>query len=234
VGKFAKGTKPVAQRADVVARCNNQATDPRTGGAWPAGQQCLNYVKANGQVSPDSGRTDSTVSATTLNTAQIDNLRQQARNAGTYFPASGPCPTTAAQLSSPTTGPWAGAPVVVDGHCDLSLGSTSTVNSPTNPGILVVVNGTLTLGGSSVVYGLLYMANTPASTVPGGPGTNTVIWLTGNSTIQGLVDIDGQGGMVAGSSKTNVIYDPRALGLLRQLNGAAIAKNTWRVLPANQ
>jgi hypothetical protein len=39
--------------------------------------------------------------------------------------------------------------------------------------------------------------------------------------------------VLAGSSSTNLIYDPRAASLLRGDAGAALEKSSFRVLPQN-
>ena len=49
--------------------------------------------------------------------------------------------------------------------------------------------------------------------------------------IYGSVNIDGAGGITAGSSKTNLVYDPRGVGLLKGSTGAAVNKGSFRVLP---
>jgi hypothetical protein len=58
-----------------------------------------------------------------------------------------------------------------------------------------------------------------------------VVTIGGNASVQGLISVDGNGGVVAGSSKTNVIYDSRAASLLRGEAGAVLNKNSFRVLP---
>jgi len=58
-----------------------------------------------------------------------------------------------------------------------------------------------------------------------------VITITGNGTIQGVIAVDGLGGVTVGSSKTNLIYDSRATSLLRGSSGAALNKNSFRILP---
>jgi hypothetical protein len=106
------------------------------------------------------------------------------------------------------------------------MGSNNTYNTATAPGVLVIENGTLTLGGTSNFYGLIYMVNKQGS-------SGSVVTIGGNAAIQGSVNIDGLGGITAGSSKTNLIYDPRATGLLRGSTGAAINRGTVRVLPGS-
>jgi Tfp pilus assembly protein PilX len=201
---------PAAQPADVVVRC-----------AGLSSSACLNYAADKGQVSPDTAAITPSMSATTLTALQLQAVKQQAVNAGSYW-ASGTCPSSA-QLSSPSSGTWQGAPVYVEGPCNLSGGG----NSATTPGFLVVVNGTYALGGNSTFYGVVYAVNQQNS-------SGAVVSLSGTAEIQGSVIVDGPGGILAGASKTNIVYDARALSLVRGFAGASIARNTWRIVPSAQ
>ncbi|HEX8160027.1 MAG TPA: hypothetical protein VF526_21820 [Solirubrobacteraceae bacterium] len=197
-----------AQPGAVVARCSGMTQ-----------AQCLKYDASKGQIQPPAARTDTTVSTTALSSTQLASLERQASAAGTYWPnANGSCPTTAAQLAS-----VGGAPVVVKGPCAVTLGSNNTVNSGSSPGALVIEQGTFSISGNATFYGLIYMANQQGS-------SGTVLNIQGNGLVQGVVSVDGLGGVTAGSSKTNLIYDPRAATLLKGETGAAIAKNSFRVL----
>jgi Tfp pilus assembly protein PilX len=196
-----------SQPAGVKVRCSG-LTDA----------QCKNYQSSKGQVQPPAVNTD-TGSTSALSSSQLSALERQAKAAGTFW-ATGSCPTTAAQLTSVS-----GAPVFVEGPCNISV-SGGTINSSASPGALIVKNGTLTLGGSAFFYGLVYMVNQQNTCHP-----TPILTVEGNATIQGVVAIDGCGGARLGSSKTNLIYDPRAPTLLRGDAGANINKNTFRVLP---
>jgi hypothetical protein len=58
-----------------------------------------------------------------------------------------------------------------------------------------------------------------------------VVSIQGNSGVQGAIAIDGPGGVFAGSSKTNIIYDPRSASLVKGLGKATAVPNTWREIP---
>lgn len=201
---------PASQPAKIVLRCTAPV------GTSP----CANYATNKGQVQPPAVQTTSNVAPQALTANQLQALETQAAAAGTLH-APGDCPTSAATLSSPASG----APVVIQGPCNINITSNVQINSSTAPGVLVIENGTFTFGGTSNFYGLLYMVNKQAS-------NGAVVTIGGNATIQGSVNIDGLGGIVAGSSKTNLIYDQRAVGLLRGSTGAAINRGTVRSLPA--
>ena len=200
---------PAAQPSSLVVRCTGLTTS-----------QCLNYQTDKGQVQPPTARTDSTISSSALTLTQLQTLEQQAQAAGTFW-AAGSCPSSGSSLSSVN-----GAPVVIQGPCNISIANGTIVNSSTSPGALILENGTFSISGTAVFYGLLYCVNKQGS-------TGSVVTVSGNGTIQGVIAVDGLGGITAGSSNTNVIYDPRAATLLKGSSGAAINKSTFRLLPQN-
>jgi Tfp pilus assembly protein PilX len=199
-----------SQPAAIVTRCSGLTT-----------AQCLNYPADKGQVQPPAVRADSNGSSTTLTDAQLQALKAQAQASGSYY-AGCPSPVNSTTLSSPANG----APVYVANCPVLSIGSNTQVNSAAKPGALIIENGTLELGGTSSFYGLIYMANKQGS-------SGAVVTIGGSAQIWGIVSIDGLGGLVAGSSKTNLINDPRAATLLRGAAGAVINKNTFRIVPTS-
>jgi hypothetical protein len=180
---------------------------------------CANYSSSKGQVQPPAVQTGAAISSSTLSQSQLQLLKQQAITGGTYW-AAGSCPTSA------SLGSTAGYPVYVEGPCDLSVASNAVINSAASPGALVIANGTFTMTGSSTFYGLLYLVNLQGS-------SGNVLSVQGNATVQGAVAIDGLGSASLGSSKTNLVYDQRAAGLLQGSAGAVINKSTWRELPSN-
>ncbi|MEA2368159.1 MAG: hypothetical protein QOH38_877 [Thermoleophilaceae bacterium] len=203
LGTYATPPRPASQPAPIVLRCTGVSTN------------CANYQTDKGQVQPPAVQTNATTSSTTLTLAQIQSLERQASAAGTLYG----CPASGANLSSVN-----GAPVVIQGPCNVSIGSNTIVNSSATPGVLVIENGTFTMSGNSLFYGLLYCVNRQGS-------SGSVVTISGNATLQGAISIDGNGGLTAGSSKTNVIYDSRVPALLRGESGAVASKNTFRVLP---
>ncbi|MEA2390042.1 MAG: hypothetical protein QOK31_151 [Solirubrobacteraceae bacterium] len=198
---------PASQASNLVLRCIS--------GPSP----CASYAAGKGQVQPPTVRQDPATSNASLDPAQLLALKQQAISTGSYF-AAGTCPS-GAQLTSA-----AAAPVYVEGPCSVTVAGNTQVNSAAAPGALVIVNGTFSIGGTGSFYGLLYCVNAQGS-------NGAVVSVGGNGQIQGLISVDGAGGVVAGSSKTNVIYDPRASHLLTGSAGATLLKNTWRQLPSN-
>src|SRR5207244_12355346 len=131
-------------------------------------------------------------------------LKSQAKSNGTYFKA-GECPTGSLAVLS-------GAPTYVEGSCSLSFNG-GTGNSSGSPGFLVVVNGTLELGGNATFYGIIYGVN--AQNVSGTPPASNVLVIKGNAEIQGAVDDDGRGTVALGNCHTILVYDPRGRNHLR-------------------
>ena len=194
-----------SQPADLSVRC-----DPA-----PSSGSCLGFDPAKGQIAPNTAKVAASPSPM-LSATQIDSMRALARSLGTYYPL-GTCPTSLTgkvvfveELEPACTTPGGGAG-----------------NTAENPGMLVVARGSYTIGGNSAFYGVIYMLNQTNITGP-------VVNLQGTALIQGSVSIDGPGGLAAGASKTNLIFDPRSQSLVKGLGAGAAVPNTWRELPRGQ
>jgi Tfp pilus assembly protein PilX len=197
-----------AQPSPIVVRCSGKTT-----------AECLKYPADKGQVQPPAVRQDPNVPAATLTDSQLASLQAQAQAAGRYY--SNTCPSTAAQLTSVN-----GAPVYVKGPCALRITGSTPINSANAPGALIIENGSLELGGNVMFYGLVYVANKQNS-------NNALVKLGGTAAIIGAVTVDGLGGISAGASKMNLVFDPRAASLLKGTAGATLNKNTFRVVPTS-
>jgi hypothetical protein len=201
-----------AQPAGVVARCAGVSPSP-----------CIrydastNYDPSKGQISPDTSQVNSGGSATTMTSEQLEGLKLQAKTSvpSTYYKA-GTCPPN-----------LTGKLIVVEDMTGCPQYSGG--NSASAPGVLVFLRGALSFGGNAVFYGIVYAANqgSPAS-------SGAVVTLNGTSAIQGSVAVDGPGGVIVGSSRNNIVFDPRAFSLLQTLANATMVPNTWRQLPADQ
>jgi Tfp pilus assembly protein PilX len=175
---------------------------------------CVSYDASKGQISPDTTQIGGAGSSTTLTTDQISGLRLQAQtNSPPLYYGPGQCPPS-----------LTGQLVFVEDltGCPQYNGG----NSKNSPGVLVFLRGTLTLTGNGVFYGVIYAGNQQGS-------SGAVVSLNGTSAIQGSVVVDGAGGVVAGSSGTNIVFDPRAFSLLQTLANATMVPNTWRQLPSS-
>ena len=161
------------------------------------------------QISPYSGhiqlgyQTDNAMSQFTR-----DQLKARAIADGKYFAT---CPAT-----------WPSGPVVwiESGNCSYS--SNTTINSQAQPGLLLVNNGTLTLGGTGDYWGVIYCVNAQQT-------TGIVLSLNGSGTLHGGVFADGQGIVSAGgTSNTNIKYEDTALSAVKGYGSAGLIQNTWR------
>jgi hypothetical protein len=175
---------------------------------------CVSYDSSKGQISPDTTQINTGGSAATLTDDQIAGLKLQAQTSTPplYYPA-GTCPPS-----------LTGRLVFVE---DMTgCGGYSGGNSGNSPGVLVFLHGTVSFTGNGVFYGVIYAANKAPSL------STAVVSINGTAAIQGAVVVDGPGGVVAGSSRTNIVFDPRAFGLIQALANATMVPNTWRQLPA--
>jgi Tfp pilus assembly protein PilX len=178
----------------------------------PAGKNCAEYQKSKGQVSPGEVIENESGTSPAVTSTQLETLREQAEANGTYY-KTGTCPS----------GLPSGEVVYVEGPCAISGGSNEVANSKAKPGFLIIANGTLSLGGSSVFYGVVYAVNKQNS-------TGAVVSLGGNAELIGAIDIDGSGGASLGSSGTNVVYSGKAIEELKTWAGAAATRNSFRIL----
>lgn len=162
----------------------------------------------NKQISPNITQTGYS-SAPALSAEGRARLKATAIANGTYY-ASG-CPS-AAGLS--------GAIVYIEnGNC--SYTSNTQFNSPSAPGMVLVAQGSLYLGGTTNFYGVVYHANEAAM-------SGTAVQIQGNAVVQGGVLVDGQATTIAGSSKLNIRLDLNAYDRVRSYGSAGVVQNTWR------
>jgi Tfp pilus assembly protein PilX len=191
-----------SQPSTLAVRCSDSGDRPNS---------CLNYSPSKGQVSPDTTQVDYQ-GGDALSSADIDALRKRAQSLGSYYAS---CPSS-----------LTGTLVFVEGPADCSYSGTSNYNSPSGTGMLVIVNGTLSLGGTGDYYGLVYAANAQNS-------TGTVVHITGDASIIGAVAVDRGGGVLAGSSKTNLIYDRTVFNNVTVQGAVTLIQNGWREIASH-
>jgi hypothetical protein len=167
----------------------------------------LNIPGGNATVPPENPAIDADA---------LQSLEDVARANGTYYTG---CP------ANPN-----GDVVMIENAADClwnnsapaAPGQTKCCNSATNPGLLVIKNGAVNISGNIEFFGIVYNANLNNST-----GTK-LIETSGTSAIRGAAVVDGRGGVWAGSSGNNIIYDPTAFANINAVGTAGVVQNTWR------
>jgi hypothetical protein len=187
----------------VRVRCTPGAGAPQRGDA------CLNFVATKGQVWPPTYSADTSIPSA-MSASDVSALRTKAKAAGTWY------------ASCPSSLPSASLVFIESGNC--SYTGNSQFNSPTSPGMLVVYSGGISFGGTVNFYGVVYCVNN------GGSSAANLVDLGGNAQVQGAVVVDGNGGVTAGSSKMNIIYDANAFNVISLNSSVNIVANTWREL----
>jgi hypothetical protein len=151
-------------------------------------------------------------------TFTAEQLQRMLKTAETYGTIYNRCPT-AAELT--------GDVVVIDTIGNCSYTGSDEFNSQTAPGMVILLNASssLTLGGSTKFFGIIYHAfrSDPPRT-PANPAVRT----QGNTLITGGVIIDGAGVMEAGESGTNIRFDDHGYDSVRSLVSAGVIQNSWR------
>jgi hypothetical protein len=137
-------------------------------------------------------------------------LKNEAIANGTYYAT---CPATAPS----------GAVVWIEsGDCHWT--GNGTLN-PTQPGLMIVNQGTVNFDGTLVFNGLVYALNNPTPSV-----ARTVVTTSGNAQIVGAVFVDGNGIVAGGSSKLNITFDANALTTVSTIANVNYIQSTWRAL----
>jgi Tfp pilus assembly protein PilX len=194
--------------SEIIVRC----TFP--GGAPPA-NNCAGYESDKGQISPERVYSDPSL-PNAITPEALDSLRSAAVADGNYYTG---CPPS---LQGNVPGEVvfvedAGASCVFNGNNDY--------NTSAKPGFLAIAKGNITINGDATYYGVIYHANVDNSTAP-------VVTLGGNVSINGSIVVDGAGGIYAGSSKVNIIWNPNVFNNISAFGTAGIVQNTFREITA--
>jgi hypothetical protein len=145
--------------------------------------------------------------APALKAEAIARLRARAQSDNTYHPT---CPATL---------PTGYVVFIETGSCHYQ--SNDVVNSPSNPGFILLADATLRLTGTQRYYGIIYAANLSGS-------VGNVVELGGNVQVHGGVLVDGQATTIAGSSKVNIQLDLNAFNAIKSYGTAGMIQNTFR------
>jgi Tfp pilus assembly protein PilX len=194
---------------DVIVRCSFPAGGPPATG-------CADYESGKGQVSPE--RVFSKPAQPNAVTPEaLDSLRAAARADGNYYTG---CPPT-------LQGDHPGEMVFIeDAGANCKFNGNNDYNTRAKPGYVVIGKGQIQILGNATFYGIIYHANLDNV-------STYLVDLAGNVSIQGSIVIDGPGGLHAGSSKVNLVWDPNVFNNLKAFGTASIVQNTFREISAS-
>jgi Tfp pilus assembly protein PilX len=203
------------QHGEIGMRCGGKTAaeceEFVNGGKGHGTEQIEPYVKGPPTPSP------------LLSEEQLASVRSLAESKGTLMSkALGNCPSSTTTMEA-----LSGSPAYIEGCGSLQVSGNGTANSATNPGFLVMAEGTLTFKGNGTFYGVIYSRNPTNSSEP-------MVIVGGGTTIEGAIEVDGNGGIKLGSNSVNLIYNPEAVVNLKGSAGATPTRNTFRVLPVTQ
>jgi hypothetical protein len=184
---------------------------------------CLGYDPKKGQLDPAEKYTMGYPDTPAIRDDDLQALIDFAKGAGTYHTS---CPSN----------PNGDVVVIESGDCSwnnsapAAAGQKVCCNSVVNPGLLIMRCGSLSINGNIEFYGLVYVPN-KASADGSYCSSGDVVTTGGTALIRGGVLIDGPGKMAAGSSGTNVVFDPLAFQGINAAGTAGVVQNTWREVP---
>jgi len=195
--------------SEILVRCSFPGgTAPATG--------CADYESGKGQISPERVYSDPAL-PNAITPEALDALRSAAVADGNY---SAGCPDN-------LQGNVPGEVVFIeDAGSNCIFNGNNDYNTKAKPGFLVVGKGTLQINGDATFYGVIYHANLDDSNA-------SVVVLGGNVSINGSIVVDGRGGIYAGSSKVNIIWDPNVFSNINAFGTAGIVQNTFREITAS-
>jgi Tfp pilus assembly protein PilX len=184
---------------DIIVRCSL------------ASPGCASYDANKGQIEPNTVESNPQ-QPRAVSVEALDQLRARARSEGNYY--AGCAPSLA--------GDEPGELVFMENADACQYSGNAVYNTAQKPGYVVIARGTIAkTNGTADFHGIIYHANLDNL------ATN-VITLTGNISIFGSIVIDGPGGLSAGSSKVNLVYDPNVFNGFVAFGTAGIVQNTFR------
>lgn len=225
-----KGNKIIIKRKGKSAQQSGKFSIRCSGLSESECEQYEREGKKTGQIEPElttEEQKPSSGPSTTLSAEQLESLKSQAKSEGHFF-APPNCPSNGAGIEA-----LAGRPVYVEGCEGLKL-TGGTANSETEPGFLVLDNGSIDLGGGAIYYGVVYDANSQNS-------SETLVTVRGGAKIVGEIIVDGSGGVSLGDKggkgeTESVAFEYSSAGAekFETVTGVAATRNSFRILPSGQ
>lgn len=180
---------------------------------------CLDYESSKGQVSPENivglGPDDA------ISADDLQDLEDYAKAKGTWYancPSNPNGKVVYVENASAATCSY-------NNSSPAAPGASKCCNTSESPGLFILERGKFSMTGNIEFHGLIYHTNVDNS-------TGVLIETGGTTAIIGGAAIDGPGGMSAGSSGSNVVYDATAFDLISATGTAGVVQNTWRELPS--
>jgi hypothetical protein len=199
--------------SEVIVRCAATGTTPPV-------QDCADYQSdksKGGQVVPENISFQPS-QPTAIPPEALDSLRNTAAADGNYWKA-GTCPNSLA-------GDQPGETVFIEDASSCGpFNGNSDYNTAAQPGVVIIGRGAITINGGATFYGVIYHANLDNSNA-------ALVNLGGNVSINGSIQVDGAGGIYAGSSKVNLVWNPNVFNSVRGFGTANIVQNTFREINA--
>lgn len=205
---------------NVTVRCTPEEGEstPCAGYAYPYSDQ--DQRKLDAQIGP-VGITSGYTGPPAISPEALDRLKATAIAQGNYYTA---CPSS-------LQGRSVGQIVYIDTSALCSY-TSGTWNTALSPGVVIMNQGSLRLGGTTQFNGIIYHRNAQNSS-----GPDPIVDLQGNTCILGALMVEGQGVTSVGSSGNgcpagagNIQYQPSGYGALKSIGKAGIVQNTWREL----
>jgi Tfp pilus assembly protein PilX len=193
------GTSNQYSPGDIIVRCS--LSDPT----------CADYEAGKGQIEPNTIRSDPE-QPRAVSVEALDQLRARAQSEGNYY----------ARCAPSLMGDQPGEVVFMEDATGCSWQANNVYNTAAKPGYVVIARGKIgKINGTADFYGIIYHANLDNS-------TDNLVTLEGNVSVFGSIVIDGPGGLSAGSSKVNLVYDPNVFNGFKAFGTAGIVQNTFR------
>jgi Tfp pilus assembly protein PilX len=184
---------------DIIVRCSL------------ASPGCASYDAGKGQIEPNTVKSNPQ-QPRAVSVEALDQLRARAKAEGNYYDGCAPS----------LAGDEPGELVFMENAAGCQYNGNTVYNTVQKPGYVVIARGTIDkINGNAEFYGIIYHANLDNL-------TGNVITLTGNVSVFGSIVIDGPGGLSAGSSKVNLVYDPNVINGFKAFGTAGIVQNTFR------
>jgi Tfp pilus assembly protein PilX len=190
---------------------------------------CAGWDPGKGQLDPPSvlqtAYADPTTPYQTLSSGTLEQLRESAKAANTYYPQPGvPCPPYGAP----------GLVFIESGACSYDGTGGVPWGTDNSPAAIIDASGTLTFGANVTFTGVVYMADlqgsSPSSGACLGAQQNNVLTLSGGGAIHGGLFIDRCGTVNAGDKSFDIVYDVKAFGGVATYATPSLEQNTFRVL----